>query len=264
MTDEAFARLHELIDLTGRVAVVTGAGRGIGAQVARRLAEAGAHVVVADLDVDAARRIADSLVDEFEVDSLATELDVADTKTIASTAARAVSKWSRLDIWVNNAGIFPTSGPALDASDEVFDRVMEVNARGTYAGGRVAANAMTDGGVIVNLASTASFKTNLGTGAYIASKSAVVGITRSHALEFASRGVRVLAVAPTVIETPGLTASMASLASASIDVEARMASNPLRTAGTVDDIAKVVFFCCTPLASLMTGVTIPVDAGSLL
>ncbi|MFD7008563.1 SDR family NAD(P)-dependent oxidoreductase [Rhodococcus jostii] len=256
--------MDELIDLTGRVAVVTGAGRGIGAQIARRLAEAGAHVVVADLDVDAAESIATLLVDDFEVESFAAQLDVADTGTITATAGRAIAKWDRLDIWVNNAGIFPTSGPALNASDEVFDRVMTVNARGTYAGGRIAANAMTNGGVIVNVASTASFKTNLGTSAYIASKSAVVGITRSYALEFAGRGIRVLAVAPTVIETPGLEASLESLSSASIDVPARLAANPLRTAGTVDDIAKVVFFCCTSLASLMTGVTIPVDAGSLL
>lgn len=192
------------------------------------------------------------------------EADVADTEAVNATAAETVRRWGGLDIWVNNAGVYPSSGPVLDSRDDQFDHVMTVNVRGTLAGARAAGRAMTEGGVIVNLASTAAFKTNRGTSAYIASKSAVVGLTRSLALELGERGIRVLGVAPTVIETPGVTESTAALARSGIDVSARLAANPLGRAGTADDIARVVFFCCSPLAGFMTGTTLPVDAGSLL
>ena len=190
-------------------------------------------------------------------------LDVGDTASLAAAADMALAELGGLDIWVNNAGIFPTTGPAIDADDEFVDRMLHVNVRGTYAGAREAARRMTNGGVIVNLTSTAGFKASTGISAYVASKHAVVGITKALALELGPLGIRVLAVAPTIIDTPGVRDQMAPLAEAGVDVEARVAANPLGRMGVPDDVARVVLFCCTDMAAFMTGSTVAVDAGSL-
>jgi NAD(P)-dependent dehydrogenase (short-subunit alcohol dehydrogenase family) len=256
--------VKDLVDLTGRRAVVTGAGRGIGAQIAWRLAEAGAHVIVGDLDKLVADEVSGRLQQQFGDRAMSRQLDVTDTATLADAADAAVQSWGGLDIWVNNAGIFPTTGPISEATDEHFDLLMRVNTRGTFAGAREAARVMGEGGVIVNLASTAAFHTNRGISAYIASKSAVVGLTRSLALEFAAQHIRVLGVAPSGVETPGVAEQMAGLAAAGIDVRQRMSANPIGRAAHPDDIARVVLFCCTPLAGLMTGSTLLADAGTTL
>ena len=254
--------LAELMSLAGRRAVVTGAGRGLGAQIVRRLAEAGADVVAGDLDEAAARAVAEEC-DGRVGRVLPVRLDVGDTASLVAAADMALSELGGLDIWVNNAGIFPTTGPAIDADDEFVDRMLHVNVRGTYAGAREAARRMTNGGVIVNLTSTAGFKASTGISAYVASKHAVVGITKALALELGPLGIRVLAVAPTIIDTPGVRDQMAPLAEAGVDVEARVAANPLGRMGVPDDVARVVLFCCTDMAAFMTGSTVAVDAGSL-
>ena len=122
---------------------------------------------------------------------------------------------------------------------------------------------MTNGGVIVNLASTTGFKAAVGISAYVTSKHAVVGVTKALALEFAPANIRVLAVAPTIIDTPGVRDQMAPLREAGVDVEARVGANPLGRMGVPDDVARVVLFCCTDLAAFMTGSTLLVDAGTL-
>jgi NAD(P)-dependent dehydrogenase (short-subunit alcohol dehydrogenase family) len=254
--------LAELTSLAGRRAVVTGAGRGLGAQIVRRLAEAGADVIAGDLDATAADDVARELSGSGRR-VLGCRLDVADTASLAAAADRAVAELGGLEIWVNNAAIFPTTGPAIDADDDFVDRMLNVNVRGTYAGAREAARRMTNGGVIVNLTSTAGFKAGTGISAYVASKHAVVGITKSMALEFGPLGIRVLAVAPTIIDTPGVREQLAPLAEAGLDVEARVAANPLGRMGVPDDVARVVLFCCTDMAAFMTGSTVAVDAGSL-
>ncbi|MER7684936.1 SDR family oxidoreductase [Streptomyces sp. NPDC097610] len=262
----ATAPVTELVDLRGRRAVVTGGGRGIGEQIAWRLAEAGANVLVGDIDAEAADSVRKRLGAEFgRPDSfLSQHMDVGDTPTLARAREAAVAAWGGLDIWVNNAGIFPATGPVLDATDEHIDMVFRVNARGTFAGAREAARALGDGGVIVNMASTEAFKTNPATSAYIGSKSAVVGFTRALALELADRGIRVLAVAPTVVDTPGVAEQMSGLAAAGVNVEERLAANLIHRAVQPDDVARVVLFCCTPLAGVMTGSTLAADAGRLL
>jgi NAD(P)-dependent dehydrogenase (short-subunit alcohol dehydrogenase family) len=254
--------LAELISLRGRRAVVTGAGRGIGAQIVRRLAEAGAAVVAGDLDGDVAGAVAQE-ASAAGGRAIGCALDVGDTASLAAAADLAVTELGGLEIWVNNAGIFPTTGPAVDADDAFVDRMLHVNVRGTYAGAREAARRMSNGGVIVNLTSTAGFKASAGISAYVASKHAVVGVTKALALEFGPLGIRVLAVAPTIIDTPGVREQMAPLAEAGLDVEARVAANPLGRMGVPDDVARVVLFCCSDLAAFMTGSTVAVDAGSL-
>ena len=254
--------LAELISLRGRRAVVTGAGRGLGAQIVRRLIEAGAEVVAGDLDGDAARAVARAIT-EAGGRAIGCALDVSDTASLAAAADLAVAELGGLEIWVNNAGIFPTTGPAVDVDDAFVDQMLHVNVRGTYAGAREAARRMPNGGVIVNLTSTAGFKASTGISAYVASKHAVVGVTKALALEFGPLGIRVLAVAPTIIDTPGVRAQMAPLKDAGVDIEARVAANPLGRMGVPDDVARVVLFCCSDMAAFMTGSTVAVDAGSL-
>ncbi|HZY08052.1 MAG TPA: SDR family NAD(P)-dependent oxidoreductase, partial [Ilumatobacteraceae bacterium] len=157
VADVSGKSLTELLSLAGRVAVVTGGARGLGAQTVRRLAEAGANVVAGDLDDVATVALATEVTATGGGRVIGARMDVADTDTIRAVADLAVSEFGRLDIWVNNAGIFPATGPAIDVSDDFVDRMLTVNARGTFAGSREAAKRMSDGGVIINISSTAGF-----------------------------------------------------------------------------------------------------------
>jgi NAD(P)-dependent dehydrogenase (short-subunit alcohol dehydrogenase family) len=254
--------LSQLISLAGKRAVVTGGAKGIGERIAFRLAEAGAAVIIGDIDVAGAEGAASAIAAATGSPVEAVALDVTDTASIAAAADRAVAAGG-LHIWVNNAGIFPTTGDPLEVTDEFVDRMLEVNVRGTYVGAREAAKRMSDGGVIINLASTAGFKAGVGISAYVASKHAVVGITKNLGVELGPRGIRVLGLAPTVIVTPGVTEQMAPLKAAGLDIEKRMAANPLGRGGVPDDIARVALFCASDLSAYMTGSVIPVDAGAL-
>lgn len=255
--------LADLWNLAGRRAVVTGAAQGIGAQIARRLAEAGASVLLADLDATGAAATAASIAGEFGRPAEGIAVDIRDTSTIVTAADRAVELWGGLDIWVNNAGIYPTTGPAIDAADDFVDRLLEVNVRGTYACSREAARRMTAGGVIVNLASTTGFRAAPGISAYSISKHAVVGLTRALALEFAPLDVRVVAVAPGPIDTPGVQEQLAPLKAAGLDVAAVMSRTPLGRGGVPDDVARVVTFLASDMAAWITGEVVVADAGSL-
>lgn len=253
--------LVDLFSLAGRNAVVTGAARGLGAQIVRRLVEAGAGVIAGDIDLAGVQALAAECSGGRVVP---VALDVADTSSLQRAGDNAVAEFGSLDIWINNAGIFPTTGPAIDADDELIDRMLVVNARGTFAGAREAAKRMTAGGVIVNLVSTAGFTASSGISAYVASKHAVVGITKALALEFGPRNIRVLGVAPTVIDTPGVRHELEPMKESGLDVMAKLANSPLGRIGVPDDIARVVVFCCSDLAMYMTGSVVAVDAGRLI
>ena len=254
--------LADLLSLSGRAAVVTGGGRGIGRAIVRRLAEAGADVVAADIDPQAAAATAADLHGLGGGRVLAATIDVRDSTSIVAAAEAAVANFGRLDIWVNNAGIYP-SAAAAEMSDDDFDRVMDINVRGTFAGAREAARRMTDGGVVVNLVSTTGFRGATGVSAYSTSKHAVVGLTKNLAIEFAARGIRVVGVAPGVIDTPGLQSQLAPLAAAGLDVAARMNRTLLGRAGLPDDVARMVVVLASDLSAWVTGEVVVVDAGSL-
>jgi len=247
----------QLLRLEGRCAVVTGAARGLGRGIAERLAEAGAAVVLGDLDGVAAADAAAEIGERWLVPAVGVEADVVELPDVERLGAAAIELTGRLDVWVNNAGIFPRAHP-VHADRETFERIMSVNAFGTHLGCQVASKLM-EAGVIVNVASTAAFR---GAGAYSASKWAVRGMTQGLAARLGPEGIRVVAVAPTAVRTPGLAEVTANSRMAVIHDEL-VERLPLGRAVTSDDIARAVLFLASDAAAMITGVTLPVDGGEL-
>ena len=260
--------ISELTSLAGRTAVVTGGARGIGEAICRRYAEAGAAVVVGDLDGDLAKDVAGSVGEAHGHRVAAAAVDVADESSVHDLAELAMAETGRLDIWVNNAGIYPST-PFLEMDAATWDRVLAVNLRGSYLGARAAARRMVDtrtAGVIVNVASTAGYRApGPGIAHYVSSKHGVRGLTKALGVELGPHGIRVLGIAPTLIETPGIEAGRAAFEAAGLgDLLDQMAEQaPLRRNGVSDDVARVALFCASDMSMLMTGSTLAVDAGSL-
>lgn len=264
MPDVSARSIAELTNLNDRSVVVTGGGRGLGRAIAARLAEAGARVLIGDVDAGLAKAAATELGDRYSADVVGVEMDVTDSDSVRGSADFAVERWGRLDAWVNNAGVFP-SVPIAEMDDATWDKVFAVNARGVLAGTREASRVMSaggHGGVIVNICSTAGFRGSApGLAAYVGSKHAVRGITRQSAMELAPHGIRVLGVAPSYVPTEGN-----QLAAAGVDIQEDsmplMMTSPVGRIGTPDDIARVVFFCVTDLSMFMTGSTLLADGGT--
>ena len=218
--------------------------------------------MIGDINELGAKDVAGDLAATFGVTALATLLDVASSASIALAADTAVEELGGIDIWVNNAGVYPST-PTLEMSDDEWDRVVRINLNGTFYGCREAARRMVRagrGGVIVNLSSVAGIRGRAPRiSHYVASKHGIIGLTQQLALEFAQDGIRVLAVAPSVILTPGIEASPRG---GQADPE-RAHAGPLGRAGRPDDVARVVLFCASDLALFMTGSTLLVDAGEM-
>lgn len=257
--------IADLISLRGRCAIVTGGARGIGASIAGRLAEAGASVAVSDLDESRAKAAASDLSDQFGVTVVGLAVDVRSDTSVESMAQRASDTLGGLDIWVNNAGIYPSRN-LLDMPTEEWDQVLDVDLRGAYIGARTAARqfvASDKPGVILNVASTASFRAaRPGIAHYVSAKHGLIGLTKSLAVELGPYGVRVLAVAPTLIDTPGIRESGRQTQMAEL-YERIGREHPLGRAGVPDDVARVALFCVSDLAALMTGSVLLVDAGGM-
>lgn len=262
--DVAGKSLTDLVTLTGRRAVVTGGGRGLGWAIAARLAEAGADVVIGDIDEGLAILAAEELAQRHGVRVIGTAMDVTDSASVAAAADRAVTELGGLEIWVNNAGVFP-SVPLLQMSDETWDHVFDVNARGVFAGAREAARRMAAagrGGVIVNIISTAGFRASApGLAAYVGSKHAARGLTRELAVELAPLGIRVLGVAPSFVPTEGTMAAAMAVTAGDVPPTPLMLNPPIGRVGVPDDIARVVLFCASDMSTFMTGSTLLADGG---
>lgn len=269
--DVSTRRLTALTDLTGRTALVTGGAQGLGRAIADRLAEAGASIVIADLDAGRSADAAVAIAERFGVAATGVRMDVTDSASVATAADEVSAAVGAPSIWVNNAGIFPSQS-LLEMSDETWEQVFAVNTRGVRNGAREAARRMTEGGVIVNIVSTAGFRgTAPGLSAYVSSKHAVRGLTKQLALELAPRGIRVLGVAPSYVPTEGniamAQAAMEQMAAAGIDpssMPAAMSQSLIGRQGTPDDIARVVLFCASDLSLVMTGSTLLADAGETI
>ncbi|WP_353816512.1 SDR family NAD(P)-dependent oxidoreductase [Agromyces sp. SYSU T00266] len=268
--DVSTRSLTDLLSLAGRRAVVTGAAQGLGKAIAARLAEAGADLLLIDLNEDAARTASAELAERFGVRVASTRADVADAASVAAAADLAVAELGGIDVWVNNAGIFPNA-PVTMMPDDMWDATFAVNARGVFLGSREAARRMSadgSGGVIVNIISTAGVQVAFpGMAAYVGSKHAALGMTKSLAVDLAPLGIRVLGVAPSFVPTEGNIAAAKAGAEAAaaaglemppLDV---MNTSMIGRMGTPDDIARVVLFAASDLSIIMTGSTLLADAG---
>ncbi|WP_295811473.1 SDR family oxidoreductase [uncultured Nitratireductor sp.] len=249
------------LKLDGRIAVVTGAGQGIGACCARALAEAGAHVIVVDMLAD---RV-DESVAALKAQGLSAEgsvLDVTDSGQVDAVANEIASRHGSIDILVNNAGVAKSDVPAEETSDEHWRLHMDVNLDGLFWCCRAFGRAMLErgSGSIVNIGSMSGVIVNKPQpqAFYNASKAAVHQLTKSLAAEWGRRGVRVNAVAPTYIETPLTAFGMTE----NPEMHATwLEMTPMGRVGQPDEIASVVHFLASDAASLMTGSIVMADGG---
>jgi NAD(P)-dependent dehydrogenase (short-subunit alcohol dehydrogenase family) len=246
--------------LHGRVAVVTGAASGIGAETARVFVEHGARVVVADLQDEPGRALAAQLGDAARF----AHCDVRSEDCVARAVDLAVSEFGQLDVMVNNAGIVGAVGPIAQTSAEAWDATLAVLLRGVFLGMKHAARVMVPrrSGSILSVASTAGVVGGLGPHAYTAAKHGVVGLTRSVASELAPHGIRVNAVAPGNTVTAMTSAVITGDPGNSARAEAVIArSSALGIAGMPRDIAFALLYLASDEARYVTAHTLVVDAG---
>ena len=265
----AFQSIAELFDLTGKGAVVTGGAAGIGRSISYRLVEAGARVMIADIDIETATETAEKItvrVGKAE----AIKADASSPADASKVAEAAVKAFGSFDILVNNAGIYPTSA-ALDTSEALWDRVMDINLKGPFFYSQAAAREMIragNGGRIINIASMDGMHPHMEVAHYGSSKAGVIMLTKDLALEFAPHGILVNAVAPGSIMTHGVGVEAASRAAAGKTTQELMDQfmqrMPLGRPGVPDDIAKVVLFLAGAASDYMTGSVVLVDGGHLL
>lgn len=257
--------IPELISLKGRNAVVTGAAWGLGRATAFRLAEAGASVLIGDIDAEKARATAAEVSEATGSRVLSAYSDAGDSASVIGLVDEAVRQLGSIDIWVNNAGL-PSSVPLLDLSDEAFDKVVAITLKGTFVGAREAARRMVEagrGGTIVNVASLAGLLgISPGQAAYVGAKHGVVGLTKQMAIELGQHDIRVMAVAPGVCltEKTAFLADMPPEQLKAIGIPG-IDTSRLGRVGTADDVARVIMFCASDMAMFMTGCTLPVDGG---
>lgn len=238
------------------VAIVTGAGSGIGAATAKVLSDRGDHVVCADVVLDAAKRTAESLRD-----AIAVQVDVSIGASCDGLVEETVRRFGEVNSVVTCAGV-EKHGAGHEFSEEDFDRIMDVNLKGTWLSARSAAKAMIragHGGTIVMIGSINSIVGNAGASAYCASKGGVLMLGKTLALDWAPFGIRVNIVGPGVVDTPMSARSLA-------DPEKRakmMEKTPLGRPAPPSEIATVIAFLTSDASSFMTGAYVPVDGGTL-
>jgi len=262
--------IQQLVDLRGKTALVTGGALGIGKAISGRLAEAGAAVMVADINLEAARQTVEE-IKKAGWKGAAIQIDVSKVEEVQRMVQATVDTYGNLDILVNNAGVFPFSD-ALKTPESLWDKVLDINLKGAFFAAQTAAQKMITagrGGKIINIASIDAFHPSGMLVHYDASKGGMVMMTRSLAVELARYQINVNAIAPGAIQTPGAAESSAAILEGS-DLtpeqiaQAFMQRIPLGRQGMPDDIARTVLFLASHLADYMTGETIVVDGGYLL
>ena len=246
---------------TGKVALITGGTSGIGRETAIAFAERGANVVVAGRrEAEGAESLA--LIQKAGGNGLFVRADVTVESEIASLVARTLEHFGRLDFAFNNAGVGGEGQGGISATGEIYDRIMNINVRGVFfcMKHQIPAMLPSGGGAIVNNASVLGLRPRAGSPIYSASKAAVIALSKSVALEFAPKGVRVNAVCAAIIETD-MTAKMRS------DEETHrylLERHPVGRFGKSEEVAAVVLYLCSPEAAFITGVALPIDGGFAL
>lgn len=242
--------------LAGRVALVTGGGRGIGRALALALAQAGADVAIADIDYYSAQNAA-SEINDLGKRGLAVHVDVTQKLSVTAMVQTVVDQLGGLDILVNNAGIFPIAALTTMEEDE-WDRVMAINLKGVFLCSQAALAPMRQrgGGRIINMASVSGLVGAAGFAHYAASKAGVIGFTKALAREGAPMGITANAIAPGIVATEIATETFPASA-----LEAYKAQVPLHRLGTPDDLTAIVVFLASPGADYITGQVYTIDGG---
>jgi len=261
--------IAELFDLSGKGAIVTGGAMGIGQAIASRLAEAGASVMISDIDLEAASKTVEEITSGGGK-AQAVQADASSGSDAKKVAQATVDAFGSRDILVNNAGIYPLL-PVMRVEEELWDKVIGINLKGSFLYAQAAAAQMIEvgnGGKIVNLASIDGLHPNGNATHYNASKGGVIMLTKALALELAPHDILVNTVAPGSIKTPGTDSWGAKAVADGLTIEQLSKSFqgriPLGRMGDPDDIAKVVLFAASAAADYMTGSLLLVDGGYLL
>jgi len=244
--------------MRGRVALVAGASKGIGAVTAKAFAAAGAAVVLGARDIAALESVAAGIV-AGGGRALAVRADVSDVDSMHNLVGQAMTTYGRLDMAFNNASGGPMPAPLAEIDPAEFDQGIATNIRGTFLGMKFQIGAMLDsgGGAIVNMASVAGLNGTANLAAYVAGKAGIIGLTKVAALDYADQGIRVNVVAPGPILTYHLEAAGPQAQ--------RLAglSTPMRRTGTSEEVARAVLWLCSAESSFITGTVIPIDGGQM-
>jgi NAD(P)-dependent dehydrogenase (short-subunit alcohol dehydrogenase family) len=247
---------HQQLGLSGRVALVAGASRGIGAATAEAFAAAGAAVVLGARDTAALKSVA-SGIEARGGRALAVGTDVTDAESMRHLVDQALSAYGRLDAAFNNASAGPMPALLADIDPDEFDLGIATNIRGTFLGMKFQIPAMlrSGGGTIVNMASLAGLNGTANLAAYVAGKAGIIGLTKVAALDYADQGIRVNVVAPGPILTYHLEAAGPQAQ------RGAALSTPMRRFGTTAEVAHAVLWLCSDQSSFITGAVLPIDGG---
>ena len=243
-------------EFEGRTAMVTGAGSGIGAEIARRLGTNGARVVVADVNETAAQEIA-AAIEKSGGTAVSVRQDVSNADSVQRSLDFALERFGALNLAVNNAGIGGEQAPVADYSLEDWDKVIAINLSGVFYGLKYQIPALlrSGGGAIVNIASILGSVGSANSAGYVAAKHAVVGLTKTAALEYAAQGIRVNAIGPGYIDTPLLNNLDREVYNGLVNL------HPIGRLGRSDEVAELALFLLSDRASFITGSYHLVDGG---
>lgn len=264
MENQRFSRKSlDLLSLEGKVAIVTGAGSGIGHGIASCLAEFGASVAVFDLRADAADQTASTIEDAGGI-AMAVPCDVASCQSAQSAVEQVLHRFGRIDILCNNAGIIVRKS-VVALEEQEWDQGIDVTLKGVYSLSRAAIPVMaaTGGGAIVNTGSGWSLKGGAQAAAYCAAKAGVLNLTRAMAIDHGAQGIRVNCVCPGDILTPMLMSECKQLGENEDSFLHEAARRPLARVGMPEDVAHAVLFLVSPMSAWITGTSLVVDGGGI-